>query len=93
MTRSTAAASARFRQRKLSTRQTLQILKEDQVDSVDDEAQRNVTKVETGVEKGEEIVSPGSGLVIRHPAAVKRCFVHSVHAVHHSPIRTDCEHV
>ncbi|KAI4125661.1 MAG: hypothetical protein LQ347_005297 [Umbilicaria vellea] len=55
MTRSTAAASARFRQRKLSTRQTLQILREDQVDTVDDEAQRNVTKVETGVEKGEEI--------------------------------------
>lgn len=67
MTRSTAAASARFRQRKLSTRQTLQILKEDQVDTVDDEAQRNVTKVETGVEKGEEIVSPSLALVIRHP--------------------------
>ncbi|KAA6411957.1 MAG: histone acetyltransferase complex component Epl1 [Lasallia pustulata] len=55
MTRSTAAASARFRQRKLSTRQTLQIVKEDQVESADDEAQRNVSKVETGVEKGEEI--------------------------------------
>lgn len=57
MTRSTVAGSARFRQRKLSTRQTLQILREDQVDQVDDEAQRNVPKVETGVEKGEEIVS------------------------------------
>ena len=57
MTRSTVAGSARFRQRKLSTRQTLQILREDQVDQADDEAQRNVPKVETGVEKGEEIVS------------------------------------
>lgn len=57
MTRSTATGSARFRQRKLSTRQTLQILREDQVDQVDDEAQRNVPKVDTGVEKGEEIVS------------------------------------
>lgn len=57
MTRSTVAGSARFRQRKLSTRTTLQILREDQVDQVDDEAQRNVPKVETGVEKGEEIVS------------------------------------
>lgn len=57
MTRSAVAGSARFRQRKLSPRQTLQILKEDQVDKVDDEAQRNVPKVETGVEKGEEIVS------------------------------------
>lgn len=55
MTRSAVAGSARFRQRKLSPRQTLQILKEDQVDKVDDEAQRNVPKVETGVEKGEEI--------------------------------------
>lgn len=57
MTRSAVAGSARFRQRKLSPRQTLQILKEDQIDKVDDEAQRNVPKVETGVEKGEEIVS------------------------------------
>ena len=57
MTRSTAAASARFRQRKLSTKHALQILREDEVDQVDDEAQRNVPKVETGVEKGEEIVS------------------------------------
>lgn len=57
MTRSAVAGSARFRQRKLSTRQTIQILREDQVDKVDDEAQRNVHKVETGVEKGEEVVS------------------------------------
>ena len=48
---------ARFRQRKLSTKQTLQILREDQVDQVDDDAQRNIPKVDTGVEKGEEIVS------------------------------------
>ena len=57
MTRSTTAGSARFRQRKLSSRQVLPILREDQVESLDDEAQRNVPKVETGVEKGEEIVS------------------------------------
>ncbi|KAI9881349.1 MAG: Enhancer of polycomb-like protein 1 [Pleopsidium flavum] len=46
---------ARFRQRKLSTKQTLQILREDQVDQIDDDAQRNIPKVDTGVEKGEEI--------------------------------------
>ena len=57
MTRSTVAASARFRQRKLTTKQALQILREDQIESVDDDAQRNVPKVETGVEKGEEVVS------------------------------------
>ncbi|KAL8675964.1 MAG: hypothetical protein Q9186_007461 [Xanthomendoza sp. 1 TL-2023] len=55
MTRSTVAGSARFRQRKLTTKQALQILREDQIDTVDDDAQRNVPKVETGVEKGEEI--------------------------------------
>ncbi|KAL8921160.1 MAG: hypothetical protein Q9172_004181 [Xanthocarpia lactea] len=55
MTRSAVAASARFRQRKLTTKQALQILREDQIDVVDDDAQRNVPKVETGVEKGEEI--------------------------------------
>ncbi|KAL8706662.1 MAG: hypothetical protein Q9201_000296 [Fulgogasparrea decipioides] len=55
MTRSTVAGSARFRQRKLTTKQALQILREDQIDVVDDDGQRNVPKVETGVEKGEEI--------------------------------------
>ena len=54
---------ARFRQRKLSTKQTLQILREDQVDQVDDDAQRNIPKVDTGVEKGEEIVSRFLNLV------------------------------
>ncbi|KAL8838063.1 MAG: hypothetical protein Q9176_005268 [Flavoplaca citrina] len=57
MTRSTVAASARFRQRKLTTKQALQILREDQIESVDDDAQRNVPKVETGVEKGEEVAA------------------------------------
>ena len=56
MTRA-GATGARFRQRKLSTKQSLQILREDQVEKLDDDAQRNVPKVETGVEKGEEIVS------------------------------------
>ncbi|KAL8652255.1 MAG: hypothetical protein Q9210_002796 [Variospora velana] len=55
MTRSTAAGSARFRQRKLTTKQALQVLREDQIDAVDEDGQRNVPKVETGVEKGEEI--------------------------------------
>ncbi|KAI9847813.1 MAG: Enhancer of polycomb-like protein 1 [Sclerophora amabilis] len=54
MTRA-GAAGARFRQRKLSTKQTLQVLREDQVEKVEDDQQRNIPKVETGVEKGEEI--------------------------------------
>ncbi|MCJ1354351.1 MAG: Enhancer of polycomb-like protein 1 [Icmadophila ericetorum] len=43
-----------IRQRKLSTRQTLQIFREDQVEKQDDEALRNAPKVDTGVEKAEE---------------------------------------
>jgi enhancer of polycomb-like protein len=52
-----AGTAPRFRQRKLSTKQTLAVVREDQVDKVDDDPQRNIPKVETGVEKGEEIVS------------------------------------
>ncbi|KAF2756083.1 hypothetical protein EJ05DRAFT_89392 [Pseudovirgaria hyperparasitica] len=45
----------RFRQRKLSTKQSLPVLRESEVDGlVDDEAQRHVPRVETGVEKAEE---------------------------------------
>jgi enhancer of polycomb-like protein len=50
---------ARFRQRKLSTKQNLPVLREHEVEKlVDDDASRHIPKVETGVEKGEEIVSP-----------------------------------
>ena len=53
------ATGQRFRQRKLSTKQNLAILREHDVEKLpDDEAQRLIPKVETGVEKGEEIVSP-----------------------------------
>lgn len=49
---------ARFRQRKLSTKQNLPIVREDDLDELgDDDATRHIPKVETGVEKGEEIVS------------------------------------
>ncbi|KAB2576539.1 Enhancer of polycomb-like protein [Lasiodiplodia theobromae] len=49
-------SSQRFRQRKLSTKQNLAILRESEVENLaDDEAQRHIPKVETGVEKGEEI--------------------------------------
>ena len=56
MTRA-GAAGARFRQRKLSTKQSLQVVREDQVEKLEDDQQRNIPKVDTGVEKGEEIVS------------------------------------
>lgn len=50
---------ARFRQRKLSTKQNLPVLREHEVEKlIDDDASRHIPKVETGVEKGEEIVSP-----------------------------------
>jgi hypothetical protein len=48
----------RFRQRKLSTKQNLPIVREHEVEQLtDDDASRHIPKVETGVEKGEEIVS------------------------------------
>jgi enhancer of polycomb-like protein len=49
----------RFRQRKLSVKQNLQIVRAHEIETnvLDDEAQRNIPKVETGVEKSEEIVS------------------------------------
>jgi len=49
----------RFRQKKLSVKQNLPILREHEVEkaALDDEASRHIPKVETGVEKGEEIVS------------------------------------
>lgn len=55
----------RFRQRKLSTKQNLAVVREDDVDPVaDDEASRHITKFETGVEKGEEIVSRANSLPV-----------------------------
>ena len=58
----------RFRQRKLSTKQNIPVLREHEVEKLDeDEASRHIPKVETGVEKGEEIVSPTTS-----------CFGHSL---------------
>ncbi|CAO2649642.1 Nn.00g070270.m01.CDS01 [Neocucurbitaria sp. VM-36] len=46
----------RFRQRKLSTKQNLPVVREHEVEQLaDDDASRHIPKVETGVEKGEEI--------------------------------------
>lgn len=48
----------RFRQRKLSTKQNLPVIREDELEvSAEDDASRHIPKVETGVEKGEEVVS------------------------------------
>lgn len=52
------ATGQRFRQRKLSTKQNLPVVREHEVEQLaDDDASRHIPKVETGVEKGEEIVS------------------------------------
>ena len=49
--------SQRFRQRKLSTKVALQVLRENDLDESPDTDQQNAAKVETGVEKHEETVS------------------------------------
>jgi len=55
------ATGQRFRQRKLSTKQNLPVVREHEVEQLaDDDASRHIPKVETGVEKGEEIVSCAS---------------------------------
>ncbi|KAI9890860.1 MAG: Enhancer of polycomb-like protein 1 [Vezdaea aestivalis] len=55
MTRSSAAAvGARFRNKKLSTKAILPIIREDASTKIEDDQQRNIQKIETGVEKGEE---------------------------------------
>ena len=59
----TRATGQRFRQRKLSTKQNLPVVRENEVEQLaDDDASRHIPKVETGVEKGEEIVSRASPL-------------------------------
>ncbi len=55
---SRAQTGRHVRQRKLNTKQALRIVREgDLEDDFDEEAQRHIPQVETGVEKGEEIVS------------------------------------
>lgn len=54
------ATGARFRQRKLSTKQSLRVVREDEVPDLitaDDDAGRVIPRLETGVEKAEETVS------------------------------------
>jgi enhancer of polycomb-like protein len=53
------AAPRTVRQRKLNPKQGLRIIHESDIEEqVDEDGQRQVHQVETGVEKAEEIVSP-----------------------------------
>jgi hypothetical protein len=64
----------RFRQRKLSTKQNLPIVREHEVEQLaDDDASRHIPKVETGVEKGEEIVSSRYTPLGFHSCRRQRC--------------------
>ena len=59
MTRSASnalGANSRIRTRKLNTRTNLSILRQEDLQELDDEAQRNVPTVESGVERAEEKV-------------------------------------
>ena len=63
-------AGQRFRQRKLSTKQNLPVVREHEVEQLaDDETARHIPRVETGVEKGEEIVSLAASS-LRHVISV-----------------------
>ena len=65
----TRASNARHvRQRKLNTKQALRIIRESDIEEhADDEAQRHIPQVETGVEKGEEIVRLLHPLTSKNP--------------------------
>lgn len=53
----TRATGQRFRQRKLSTKQNLQVIREHELEqTADDDATRHIPRVETGVERNEETV-------------------------------------
>lgn len=69
------ATGARFRQRKLSTKQSLAVVREHEVETlaVDDDPGRNVPHVETGVEKAEEIVSSPQSRVSFTRDRILRC--------------------
>lgn len=47
----------RTRPKKLTSKASIPIVKEDQIDAVDEEVQAALQQVETGVEKAEESVS------------------------------------
>lgn len=54
---STRSVARNVRQRKLNTKQGLRITREHDIEeTLDDEASRQIPQLETGVEKGEEIV-------------------------------------
>jgi len=73
-TRSQAAASSsKFRQRKLNPRTALPILREDQIDGLDDDAQRHHQPLDSGVEKAEETVCVAArccSVVARHSSSL-----------------------
>lgn len=70
----------RFRQRKLSTKQNLPVVREHEVEQLaDDDASRHIPKVETGVEKGEEIVSSRYALLGFHSL---RCRYRDQYSIH-----------
>ena len=84
------ATGQRFRQRKLSTKQNLPVVREHEVEQLaDDDASRHIPKVETGVEKGEEIVSSRYALFGFHSCCcdmhARPCDTHYCHACHSLP--------
>jgi enhancer of polycomb-like protein len=53
----------RTRPKKLTSKASIPVVREDQVDTIDDEIQNAIQQVETGVEKAEESVSTIPDLV------------------------------
>jgi len=85
------ATGQRFRQRKLSTKQNLPVVREQDVEQLaDDDASRHIPKVETGVEKGEEIVSrarPLSAFPFPYPPHTNIIFRSTIYKLSYPPPR------
>lgn len=66
----TRATTARHvRQRKLNTKQPLRVIRESEIDDApEDDSQRQIPQVETGVEKGEEIVRTSATYLAASPS-------------------------
>jgi hypothetical protein len=77
----------RFRQRKLSTKQNIPVLREHEIEKLDDdEASRHIPRVETGVEKGEEIVTLCMHLDVGRARDLPACYLIQRNALHSLPL-------
>ncbi|ANB11967.1 Epl1p [Sugiyamaella lignohabitans] len=75
----TSTPAARFRQRKISVKQTLAVVKQTDIPDLEDEQQRELQQIETGVEKAEESEHHLKEVMNAHAAATSGAKVAQVY--------------